>query len=343
MKKQKQQRGQAKPRPSTPQAYAAHAASLANAPSKPLPAAGGRSGAAVARLKAGARTTGFKAAFAVFLAGVAMVATSLSIQHDFAFFELGYLFTLSIYDLVLAMLGLSIAIGMAGTIRQVQAITLGFLAPLVPMLAFFDPIFSVILASPLGHELFLIAPAAVMLSGAVLWLPEGLRRYGAPLAAAVVGFSLSLFIGLDDFGIGIKDFMFSAVLGALWILIVPGMMLRPFRGEWLTIPARIIGSWLVVIGIIVTVSLYVPLAPNAPPPPLPTGSQPDAPAFPPLDPAMEEGLIVAPDLFSDEALQPDQPPLPEEPNMPNEGENPLFNSRPEAPSFAPSITPPALP
>ncbi len=35
-------------------------------------------------------------------------------------------------------------------------------------------------------------------------------------------------------------------------------MLRPFRGRWLVIPARIIGSWLMVIGVIVTVSLYVP-------------------------------------------------------------------------------------
>ncbi len=61
-----------------------------------------------------------------------------------------------------------------------------------------------------------------MLAGLVLWLPGRIRRIAAPVAAAVVGFSLSLFIGLDDFGIGIKEFAFSAVLGAVWILAVPG-------------------------------------------------------------------------------------------------------------------------
>ena len=254
-----------------------------------------------ARFLAGVQTRAFQAAFLVFLLGVATVAASLVIPHEFAFFELGYLFTLSIYDLVLAMLGLSVAIGMAERRSEVLAIALAFLGIVAPMLVFFDPIFHAILQSPLGHELFLIAPVAVMLSGVVLWLPASMRRIGAPVAAVVVGFSLSLFIGLDDFGIGIKEFAFSAVLGALWILLVPGLMLRPFRGGWLTIPARIIGSWLMAIAVIVTVSLYVPLAPDAPPladPSLPDGGVTlDAPALPPLDPAIEEGLMEAPDGF----------------------------------------------
>jgi hypothetical protein len=253
------------------------------------------------RLRAGMRSPAFQLPFLVFLAGVLTVIASLTIPHEFAFFELGYLFTLSIYDLVLAMLGLSVAIGMAERRGDVVIILFAFLGVIAPMLLFFDPIFSAILQSPLGHELFLIAPIAVMLSGVVLWLPGRFRRYAAPVAAAVVGFSFSLFIGLDDFGIGIQEFAFAAVLGALWILAVPGLMLRPFRGAWLTIPARIIGSWLMVIGVIVTVSLYVPFSPAAPPLPDPSlqdgGMMPDAPGLPPLDPAIEDGLMDAPDQF----------------------------------------------
>lgn len=267
--------------------------------------------AASARFRAGVRTPAFRWAFLAFILGVSIVAASLVIPHEFAFFELGYLFTLSIYDLVLAMLGLSIAIGLAERRSEVVAILLAFIASIAPMLLFFDPIFHAILQSPLGHELFLIAPVAVMLSGLVLWLPASLRRFAAPVSASIVGFSLSLFIGLDDFGIGIKEFAFSAVLGAVWILAVPGLMLRPFRGAWLTIPARIIGSWLMVIAVIVTVSLYVPFSPDAPPlaPPLADPTEPDggtsldAPALPPLDPAVEEGLMEAPESFGD--VQPD--------------------------------------
>lgn len=276
---------------------------------------------ALMRLRAGLRTSAFRFAFLLFLAGVLPVAASLAIPHEFAFFELGYLFTLSIYDLVLAMLGLSVAIGLAQSRGEILAIVFAFLGIVAPMLLFFDPIFHAILQSPLGHELFLIAPIAVMLSGVVLWLPAGARRIAAPIAAFVVGFSFSLFLGLDDFGIGIKEFAFSAVIGALWILLVPGLMLRPFRGAWLTIPARIIGSWLMVIAVIVTVSLYVPLSPDAPPladPSVPDGGvTPDAPALPPLDPAIEEGLIEAPE---DPYSAPPEESIP----APELGDNPLL-------------------
>lgn len=295
------------------------AGSVAPSPSPDRPERSAPSGAA--RFRAGVQTRAFRIAFALFLTGVLIVAASLAIPHEFAFFELGYLFTLSIYDLVLAMLGLSVAIGMAERRADGVAIPLAFLGVIAPMLLFFDPIFSAILQSPLGHELFLIAPLAVMLSGLVLWLPGSVRRSIAPLAAAIVGFSLSLFIGLDDFGIGIKEFALAAVIGAVWILVVPGLMLRPFRGAWLTIPARIIGSWLMVIAVIVTVSLYVPLQPDAPPlidPSLPDGGvSTDAPPLPPLDPAILDGQMEAPDDFSNPQDGGDIP-------APDLGDNPLL-------------------
>jgi len=299
---------------------AAASRSTSDAP-KPVEQEQGTGHPALTRLRAGVRTSAFRFAFLLFLAGVAPVAASLAIPHEFAFVELGYLFTLSIYDLVLAMLGISVAIGLAQSRGEILAIACAFLAIVAPMLLFFDPIFHAILQSPLGHELFLIAPIAVMLSGLVLWLPAGARRIAAPIAAFVVGFSFSLFLGLDDFGIGIKEFAFSSVIGALWILLVPGLMLRPFQGAWLTIPARIIGSWLMVIAVIVTVSLYVPLSPDAPPladPNMPDGGATfDAPALPPLDPAIEEGLIEAPD--DPYASQPEEG-IP----TPELGDNPLL-------------------
>lgn len=277
---------------------------------------------AAERFRAGVRTLAFRIAFSIFLAGVLIVTASLTIPHEFAFFELGYLFTLSIYDLVLAMIGLSVAIGVAERRGEVMSIVIAFLGVMTPMLVFFDPIFSAILQSPLGHELFLIAPVAVLLSGLVLWLPAGIRRFATPVSAAIVGFSFALFIGLDDFGIGIQEFTLAAVLGALWILVIPGLMLRPFRGAWLTIPARIIGSWLMAIAVIVTVSLYVPFTPDAPPlpdPSLPDGGETlDAPGLPPLDPAIEEGLIEAPDQFG--TPQSDDGALP----PPAFGDNPLL-------------------
>ena len=276
------------------------------------------------RLRRVSRRRGFRWSLALLLAGILPVVLSLSIPHDFAFFELGYLFTLSVYDLVLAMLGISFGLALLPRDRQVAHVIGAFLAVIVPMMLFFDPIFSVILQSPLGHEMFLIAPVAVMLTGAALWLPERLRFAGLVAATMVVSFSLSLFIGLDDFGIGLKDFTTAAVLAAVWILLAPGLMLRQFRdvgdgpstgpsNGWLVIPARIVGSWLVVIGTFVLVSLYVPILPGSAPPQAPD--------------SYEDGVRDTPSMN-------EIAPLPEDDDLPqalpeddSSGGNPLFNRR----------------
>ncbi|HCL64445.1 MAG TPA: hypothetical protein DIC56_06265 [Rhizobium sp.] len=210
------------------------------------------------------KTGSFRFAAGFLLSGFIVIALSQSIPHDYGFMELGWLFTLSIYDLVLAMLGLAVACAMTQTARGFRAITGTFLAVLLVMLFFFDPIFALILKTPLGDTLYLVAPAAVILTGASLWLNGVWRERAAMVAAGVVAFSFSLFIGLDDLGIGIVDFASGAVFCAIWLVLAPALLLRQFRGPWLNIPARIVGSWLVVIGIIVLGSLYVPMPVEAP-------------------------------------------------------------------------------
>lgn len=260
------------------------------------------------------RTSSFRWSLSLLLFGFFLLLLSQTIPHDYGFLELGFLFTLSIYDIVLAMLGLAVACAMAPRAADMRTIVLVFFAVLAGMLMFFDPIFRAIFASPLGEYLFLIAPAAVMLTGASLWVAGVWRQRVVLLAAAVVAFSLSLFIGLDDLGIGIFDFTAGSVLCALWLVVAPALPLRRFRGPWLTIPSRIIGSWLVVIGIIVLASLYVPLpvkAPSLPDPSMPDGGAtmelqiPDDGSAPtlngeelPLDLSEPGDGLEAPDLSS---------------------------------------------
>lgn len=216
----------------------------------------------------------FRRSLGLLAAGLIGLLLSQAIPHDYGFLELGALFTLSVYDLVLAMLGLALGAAMAETRRDFAAVVGVFLGVLLVMLTFFDPIFGLILASPLGEVLYLIAPTAVISTGAALWLTGRWRQGAVMLAAAVVAFSFALFVGLDDLGVGLIDFAFGTVLSALWLVLAPALMLRHFRGTWLNIPARIVGSWLIVIGVIVLVSLYVPMPLKAPP--LPDPSQPDS-------------------------------------------------------------------
>lgn len=213
------------------------------------------------------KTPAFRWSAAWLALGFVVVLLSQTIPHDYGFLELGWLFTLSVYDLVLAMLGLSVCLAIAETPRRAAAIPVVFTAVMLPMLIFFDEFFGLIRETVLGYSLFLVAPAAVILTGLVLWLPGRWRNYAALVAAAVVAFSMSLFVGLDDLGVGIADFASGALFCAVWLVTAPGLVLRQFRGAWLKIPARIIGSWLAVIGVVVGVSLYLPPKREAPPPP----------------------------------------------------------------------------
>ncbi|MVA82077.1 hypothetical protein GOZ89_21920 [Agrobacterium vitis] len=212
------------------------------------------------------KTDRFRASALLAGFGLFLLAVSQSLPHDYGFTELGALFTFSVYDLVLAMLGIAVACAMMPSARQF-AITIGvFLAVLSVMLLFFDPIFVAIRESALGQVLYLIAPVAVAITGASLWLSGRWRDRAMLASAAVVAFSFSLFLGLDDFGVGIPSFAIASVLSALWIILTPAFLLRCFKGPWLNIPSRILGSWLLVIAIIVTVSLYVPLPIKTQPP-----------------------------------------------------------------------------
>ncbi len=215
------------------------------------------------------RTAGFRWSLGLVFLGFIGLGLSQAIPHDYGFMELGFLFTLSVYDLVLAMLGLAVAAAVAPGAREMRIIFATFLVVLVAMLSFFDPIFRGIMASPLGEVLYLVAPAAVISTGAALWVPGRWAGPAAAVAAAIVAFSFSLFVGLDDLGIGILDFTTGTVLCALWLVVAPALLLRQFRGPWLMIPSRIVGSWLVVIGFIVLGSLYMPQPENAAPPPAP--------------------------------------------------------------------------
>lgn len=271
-------------------------AGRAGRPARPVAAAAAAAtGAAPGEAPGAARFDGaallarpsFRVAAALAAIGPLLLLVSQAIAHDYGFFELGGLFTLSIYDLVLGMLGLS-ACGARCTARQFVAVVAVFAAVAVTVLLWFDPVFETIVAWGLDEDLFLVTPLTVMLIGASLWVPAPLRFAGAVLAAALTGLDLALFIGLDDIGVGIPVFAAGAMLSALWLIVAPGLLLRQFDRTWLTIPGRIVGSWLMVIGAIVLASMYAPqpvVAPDG------SGPGPDGSMTieVPADPVLEGG------------------------------------------------------
>jgi hypothetical protein len=116
-------------------------------------------------------------------------------------------------------------------------------------------------------HLFLTEPISCLAIGLALvpgarWLPRLL-----PAAAFVAGVTLALAIFLADPSSRDPLFIWTPLLAAFWLVGALALTLQSLRQRWLPIFGRILGSWLVAIGL-----LYggTSLALNFNPPPPPT-------------------------------------------------------------------------
>ncbi len=195
----------------------------------------------------------------LFLSAPLAVLVSQTVPHIYAFGELGFLFTFTVYDVALAILGLGLLCAGFGTVRQFAAVAAVFAGALVLSLADFVGLWKVFLRHGLDEQIYLVTPVAVGLTGASLWLPQRLRYPAAILLAVLLAFDLALFIGLQEFAYDLNAFSLGGVVAAAWILLAPAFLLRQFRRPWLTIAGRILGSWLVAIELLIFTFAIVPM------------------------------------------------------------------------------------
>lgn len=201
----------------------------------------------------------FRTAAFLFLLAPAAVLVSQTVPHIYAFGELGFLFPFTVYDVALAILGLGVLCAGFGTVRQFIAVAATFVVALVLSLADFVGLWQVFLHHGLDEQIYLVTPAAVGLTGASLWLPQRLRYPAAMLLAPLLGFDLTLFIGLQEFAYDLNSFSIGGIVAAAWMVLAPAFLIRQFKRPWLTIAGRILGSWLVAIELLIFAFAVVPM------------------------------------------------------------------------------------
>lgn len=116
-------------------------------------------------------------------------------------------------------------------------------------------------------HLFLTGPISYLAIGLALVPGTRLLPWLLPMAALVAGAMLALAIFLTDPSLHAAAFIGTPVLTAFWIVAAVSLTLRAFRRGWFPIFGRILGSWLLAIGL-----LYggASLMPRLKPPPPPT-------------------------------------------------------------------------
>lgn len=116
-------------------------------------------------------------------------------------------------------------------------------------------------------HLFLTGPISFLAIGIALVPGARLLPWLLPVAAIVAGAMLSLAIMLTDPSLHDPAFTWVPVLVAFWLIAVVSLSVRAFRRRWFPIFGRILGSWLITIGL-----LYggASLMPRLEPPPPPT-------------------------------------------------------------------------
>ncbi|ALN71808.1 hypothetical protein [Aureimonas sp. AU20] len=137
------------------------------------------------------------------------------------------------------------------------------------------------LMAPVPHaaeHLFLAGPVAAVASGLALLAPSRLRPALALPVAALLGFLHMAAMRLTDPTLYDPRVGPIGALAGAWVLLAVTLTVRAFRPRWAPIGARILGSWLLAIGLLYGAASTVPPRRAVAPPPPPAPSP--APALP---------------------------------------------------------------
>jgi len=190
----------------------------------------------------------------------------------------------------LPLVGLAVAIGLAGC-RTALAGSLFFALAACLGYAAKDAVTAALLATPgTSYRLFLVDPLACVTVGLVLAPPPRLRPWILPPLAAVCGAVIALSIKLNNPDSEKLGFPAGGSVAAIWLIFVLAMLARRLNGHWLHILARVLGSWLIAIGLLLGGTAFVQRSPVDTAPPLVQPTMPGIPEELPPKPRKLPGL-----------------------------------------------------
>jgi hypothetical protein len=166
-------------------------------------------------------------------------------------------------------LGLGLLFGLIGTRALIAAVVFFALGIAAGLLAEDRLLWLLDTLPRAPMQMFYTGPLAFLTLGGALIAGEKVRPWLAPPAALIAAAMLTLIVRMTDPSLREPAYTFTPLLIAAWLAATVALMSRAFGRRWLTIFARIFGSWLLAIGLLYggVGLLEKPLA--APPPSLP--------------------------------------------------------------------------
>src|SRR5262249_28723152 len=107
-------------------------------------------------------------------------------------------------------------------------------------------------------RLGLPGPVSCLAAGVALAASPRVRAWLLPPAALVMGAMLAIGIKLVDPSFQDLDFLRGALAASLWLVAAVALTVHLVSARWLGVAVRILGSWLIAIGLMLTVSILVP-------------------------------------------------------------------------------------
>ncbi len=196
------------------------------------------------------------------LVGIAVVAV-LAKKSPFAGWVLTEVFA---PERVLPLIGLGVACGLVGA-RVFAATLVLFALGIAAGSVGQDWLLWVLYNVPEAPtHLFLTGPISCLAIGLALIPGAWLLPWLLPMVSIVLGAMLSLAIMLTDPSLHDPVFTWTPLLAAFWIVAAVSFTLHAFWHRWFQIFGRILGSWLLAIGLLYGGAELAP-AFNPPPPP----------------------------------------------------------------------------
>jgi hypothetical protein len=151
---------------------------------------------------------------------------------------------------ILPIVGLGFALGLVSLRIFFTALVLLIIGILGGFAAYDRVIFLLYIAWNAPSHFSVTGPISCLAAGLPLLSPERLRAWLLPVAAFVEGTMLAIAIFWNDPSQGDPLFICSPLVVAFWTIIAVSLTVRAFRHNRLVIFGRILGSWIVAIGVL---------------------------------------------------------------------------------------------
>lgn len=172
--------------------------------------------------------------------------------------ERGGLSVVLSYQRALPLLGLGCVLALMRSWEAALGATLAALGLWLGF-TFRDWLISTVISGPeTTGRLGLPGPISCLAAGLILAAPGRLRSWLLPPAAVLIGAMLAIGIKLSDPSFHDPNFVRGAVGASVWLVAAVGLTGHFCNRPWFRIALRILGSWLIAIGLMFGASILMP-------------------------------------------------------------------------------------